>query len=242
MRQFSAVVTAASAPLRHDLSGRGQYDMGMKQTLIIGVVFIALGSLSGCNSVYYGTWEKLGFHKRDILVERVEDARDDQEEAKVVFADALEQFQSVVTFDGGDLEPLYKKLKSELADCESRAKAVRKRIASVEKVAGDLFVEWDTELEQYTSDDLRRRSQTQLNLTKGRYAKLITAMRRAEEKMEPVLAVFRDQVLFLKHNLNAKALASLEGVVVELDRDVTALIADMQRSIDEANAFIKSLE
>ncbi len=37
---------------------------------------------AGCKSTYYGAWESMGVHKRDILVERVEKARDDQEQAK----------------------------------------------------------------------------------------------------------------------------------------------------------------
>ena len=34
--------------------------------------------------------------------------------------------------------------------------------------------------------------------------------------MKPVLAAFHDQVLVLKHNLNARAIASLEGTAVTL--------------------------
>jgi hypothetical protein len=32
-------------------------------------------------------------------------------------------------------------------------------------------------------------------------------MLKAEQKIQPVLGAFRDQVLFLKHNLNANAIA-----------------------------------
>ncbi len=215
----------------------------MNTKRLTGVAIVAAGLLAcGCDSMYYGTWEKLGVHKRDILVDRVEDARDGQEQAKQTFADALEQFQSVVDYEGGNLQALYDRLKGDLADCEARAGNVTQRIDSVQAVAEALFAEWEQELDDYASDDLRRRSAEQLRQTKQSYGKLLAAMRRAEAKMEPVLTVFRDQVLFLKHNLNARALASLEGVVMELDKDVAALIAEMQTSIDEANAFIETLE
>ncbi len=209
----------------------------------LGLIIVALLLFTAaCSSAYYGAMEKFGVHKRDILVDRVEEARDEQEEAKEQFASALEQFTAVVGFQGGDLRDQYGKLKSELAQSEDRAKEVSDRIDSVEDVAEALFDEWEDELEQYSDATLKRKSEDQLRETRRTYRTMLSAMRRAESKMEPVLRVFRDQVLFMKHNLNARALASLEGVAAELDTDVAALIRDMQTSIDEANAFISRME
>lgn len=208
----------------------------------IAICFVSLYALTGCKSAYYGTWEKLGYEKRDILAERVEEASDDQKEAKKQFKDALAQFQSVVKVDGGELESKYKKLKGELEDSEDIAASVKKRIKSVESVAADLFAEWKKELDQYNDAGLRRSSEQQLAETRAQYSRLVTAMKSAGSKMEPVLKVFRDQVLFLKHNLNARAIASLRNTVVELETDVAALIRDMDKSIAEADAFIKGLE
>ncbi|MBI1336592.1 MAG: DUF2959 family protein [Phycisphaera sp.] len=207
-------------------------------------VFLVVAALfsGGCKSIYYGTMETFGYQKRDILVERVEDARDEQTAAKKQFASALEQFRSVVKYEGGELEAKYDKLRSELSASEDRAAAVRDRIKSVDKVATDLFGEWEKELAQYSSEDYRRRSEDQLRATKERYRELLTKMQNAESKMEPVLVIFRDQVLFLKHNLNARALASLSDVATDLDKQVATLVNDMQKSIDEANDFIKTLE
>lgn len=211
----------------------------MTRTFILGLFAL---TMIGCESTYYATWEKLGYEKRDILSERVEETRDDQEEASEQFADALEQFQSVVKVDGGELETKYKKLKADLEDSEDIAEDVRNRIASVEDVAADLFEEWEQELESYSDANLKRASAEQLRDTKQRYRKLLSAMQNAESKMEPVLSVFRDQVLFLKHNLNARAIASLQNTVVKLESDVAALIADMNKSIAEADEFIKSIQ
>jgi hypothetical protein len=66
-------------------------------------------------------------------------------------------------------------------------------------------------------------------------------MKRAEAKMPPVLARLKDQVLFLKHNLNAQAIGSLEGVSTELQGDVEDLLKELERSISEANEFIDGL-
>ena len=198
--------------------------------------------LFACESTYYKTMETMGYHKRDILVDRVQDARDAQEEAKDQFESALEQFSTVLNFQGGDLEKKYDQLKAEYEVSEERAQAVRLRIDEVEDVAEDLFVEWQEELDQYTSSSLRKSSARKLAETKREYARLIGAMKRAERKIDPVLNAFRDQVLYLKHNLNAQAIASLQSELVSIESDVARLIKEMDASIREANSFISSMQ
>jgi SMC interacting uncharacterized protein involved in chromosome segregation len=204
-------------------------------------LLVAAALLVGCQSAYYGAMEKFGYEKRDILVNRVDDAREAQQEAKKQFESALAQFIAVTNFSGGELEQQYNKLKGEFDDSESRANTVRKRIADVERVAQDLFREWEKELTQYTNPELRRSSQGQLDTTRARYRELIGAMKRAEKKLDPVLAAFRDRVLFLKHNLNARAIASLKAERAKMQADITTLVADMNRSIAEADRFIKDM-
>jgi len=197
--------------------------------------------LVACSTAYYGTMEKLGYPKRELLVNRVETARDAQQDAKEEFKSALEKFRTVVNFDGGALEEKYAELKSAYDRSSARAEAVSDRIESVEDVAEYLFEEWESELDQYTNADLRRSSARKLEQTKRQYTRLIGAMKRAEKKMDPVLAAFKDQVLYLKHNLNAKAIASLQTELVSVQSDVDALIREMNASIREANTFISAM-
>ena len=178
---------------------------------IVAAVFI-LTVLGACSSAYYKTMEGLGIEKRDILVNRVEDARDAQDSASEQFASALDQFRSTVNFDGGDLEKTYDRLNSEYESSVEVAAAVRERIESVEDVAEDLFTEWEKELDQYSRADLRRNSASLLNDTRKRYKQLMTTMHRAERSMEPVLVAFQDQVLVLKHNLNARAIGDVYDI------------------------------
>lgn len=198
--------------------------------------------LAGCQSAYYATMEKFGVHKREILKERVEKARDAEEEAKEQFASALERFRSVVRFEGGTLEEKYEELNRELEVSEEQAALVRNRIDSVEDVAGALFDEWEDELDQYTNASLRKASKRTLETTRIHYARLMAAMKRAEAKIEPVLRPLRDQVLFLKHNLNARAIAALETELTSVETEVASLIREMEAAIVEADSFIRTLE
>jgi hypothetical protein len=198
--------------------------------------------LAGCQSAYYGAMEKAGYAKRDILVSRVEKAQEAQADAKEQFADALQSFLAVTRVDGGELRKKYDELNTQLQRSETRAKAVHDRIAAIDAVATALFEEWGNELGLYTNPELRTQSQQQLAATRIRYADLMSAMRRAAARMEPVLVTFRDQVLFLKHNLNAQSLRALDATSRSLQGDISTLIAEMEKSMREADTFIRELK
>jgi Protein of unknown function (DUF2959) len=210
---------------------------------LLGLLVASTVLLGGCQSgAYYSVMEKMGKPKREILVERVAETREAQEAAKTQFRSALEQFIAVSKVDLGDLQVKYDRLASELKDSEAKAKAVHDRIAALDSVATALFSEWKKELGQYTSESLRSQSEEQYRDTFDRYQKLTAGMQKATKRMDPVLATFRDQVLFLKHNLNARAVAGLSGTAKELERDIGKLVAEMERSIGEADAFIRTMQ
>ena len=214
----------------------------MHMNIRLSILSVFILSLIGCSAMYYGTMEKLGVHKRDIMVDRVKAARDTQNETKQQFLTAMERFKNVVNFQGGDLEKEYDKLKGTLKKSESQAAAVRDRIRAVEDVSDALFSEWRSEIKQYSSDMLRKSSQQKYNVTKKKYAELIEAMKRAEAKLEPVLVPMRDQVLYMKHNLNAKAIAGLKDEMLSVQANVDELVRDMESAVAQADAFIASLQ
>jgi len=205
--------------------------------------FIVLTAVaaSSCDSWYYKTMKKFGMEKRDILVKRVKDARESQEEAKAEFKTALERFKSVIDVDGGALEDKYEKLNKELNRSEDRAKNVRDRIDSVRSVSDDLFKEWDGELKQYSDRSLRAESERELRATRQRCEALIRSMERAQKRIEPVLKPLRDRVLFLKHNLNAQAIGALNAELLTVRTNVDALVAELEAAISEADQFVASM-
>ena len=209
---------------------------------LIGLVVIAALMLPGCSSVEYAVKEKFGIHKRDILVARVGEAREAQGEARQEFKSALEQFIALTGTGGGALQEKYDKLSAAYERSEKRAAAVRGRIDEVETVARALFTEWKSELAQYSDPGLRSISEQELMRTRQRYEDLIVVMKQAAARMDPVLVKFKDQVLFLKHNLNAQVVARLGNVNMQLQGDITRLIADMERSIREADDVLREMK
>ena len=210
----------------------------MRKPLI--VAFVCL--LTACQTAYYAAWEKVGVEKRDILVDRVEEAKDAQEDAQEQFTSALDQFSQLISFDGGELQEVYESLNDQYEASNDSAERVSARIDSVESVANALFDEWQNELGQYSNETLRRESERKLKETQRRYDNLLRSMRRAESKMAPVLSALKDNVLYLKHNLNANAIGALQGEFGNIKRDINQLVNEMNAAIKQSNDFIASLK
>jgi len=210
----------------------------MKKFLFILLVMLGL---TACQQAYYNTMEKFGVYKRDILVDRVEQARDSQIDTKEQFQSALERFRELTQFDGGDLGEIYDRLNKEYDKSEAQADEVHQRIEAVREVAEDLFDEWEDELDEYTNDNFRQVQARELSQSQQRYQQLMASMERAEARIPPVLSAFKDQVLYLKHSLNAQAIASLKTELIGVQTDISQLIIAMEQAIAESDAFIDSL-
>ncbi|MFA0408708.1 DUF2959 domain-containing protein [Vibrio splendidus] len=205
------------------------------------VIVLSIFTLTGCQSAYYSAMEQVGYHKRDIMVDRVEDAKESQQDAQEEFTSALEALSSLTNFSGGDLEDMYNKINDKYQDSEKAAQNVSDRIAAIEDVSDALFEEWQGELDLYTSDSLRRSSEKKLRETQSSYKTMLSAMKRAEKKMDPVLNTLRDNTLYLKHNLNASAVGSLQGEFMSLEKDIAYAIEQMNAAIAESDKFLAQL-
>ncbi len=214
-------------------------DIFMYKHLIAVILVI---TLVGCQSMYFDAMENVGIHKRDILVDRVEDARDAQSEAQEQFKSALDELSSLININGGDIQQAYETLFEQYKSSKKAADDVSLRIGKIESVADALFREWQDEIEQYSSPRLKRSSQDQLLQTKASYTKLINSMRRAESKMPPVLTSLNDNVLYLKHNLNARAISAISIEFNELKKEIQLLVDEVNKSIIESNKFIAQMD
>ncbi|MGO2167121.1 DUF2959 domain-containing protein [Pseudoalteromonas sp.] len=212
-----------------------------KLALLSAPILVVTLSLSGCQSAYYSAMESVGVHKRDILVDRVEETKDSQEESQEEFQSALERLTTLIDFEGGELQDAYNQLNDDYESSLQAANDVTNNINKVEDVAEALFEEWADELEQYKSASLKRESSKKLSTTQRQFDQLLRSMRSAESKMEPVLSSLQDNVLYLKHNLNAQAVSAIKGEFTNLKRDIKVLMDDMNKSIADSNKFIEQM-
>ena len=214
----------------------------MKSLIKFLSVAAVVVSLSACQTAYYSAMESVGQHKRDIMLSRVEGAQEAQVDAQEQFKSSLEKLSTLISFDGGDLAEQYEITEEQYEASQAAADEVTKKIESIEKVSEALFEEWSNEIQEYTNQSLKRQSQSELSKTERQYNTLIKAMYKAKSKMDPVLSTLKDNTLYLKHNLNARAIGALQGEYNNLKRDITSLITDMNESISQSQKFIDLLQ
>lgn len=221
----------------------------MKLNLFMVTAVLFFLAQAGCASrvekavrdVKYSAYEAIGMEKRDLFKSQLSEVKQNQDESKGDITDALTQLKKVYGFDGGNLEREYNQLKSANESAKKSAGEVTESIRKLETVAGDLFVEWGKEITQITSADLRSKSQGKLQTTQKKYNTYIAQLKKSEAKIPPVLTKFNDQVLFLKHNLNAAAITGLKAEGTRIENDINKVIEEMNQSISQADELIKTL-
>ena len=204
-------------------------------------VMASLCLLGGCTRSYYKAMRTFGKEKRDILISRVKDSKKDQQAAKEQIKTTMESFQELTGFQGGSLEKSYKKLNGEYEKAADAAQKLHNRIDSIDQVSNDLFKEWQKEIDGMENKKLAAQSAFLLRQSRLNEAQYVKAMRQTEARMTPVITAFRDQVTFLKHNLNARAIGSLKGTSAKMSTDVDVLMVSLDSSMKQADSLINSL-
>ena len=213
----------------------------MKQLLLL-VLVLNLMACETTQNIKYSALEKVGIHKRDILVDRIKDTSKTQEETKAEFKSAYQELSELINVQDKGLEKKYNTLKKAVESSEEQTDELKDRIAKVDQVANALFKEWNQELDQYQNPKLRSISAANLNTTKQRYSVIYQKMQQSYDKVLPVLQVLQDNTLYLKHNLNARAVSGLSSEVRSVESKVSELIRQMEISIDESKRFINQME
>jgi len=200
--------------------------------------------LGACQTVQSALRTTLGSsssNTRALLVSRVQDARKTQVGAKAQFEATYDLFKQLTEYRTGELEDLYDGFRDEIDSCEDYLEEVGTRISGIENVSVQLFTKWGEELQEITDPALRELSQERLEETVSRYESLVDSLRSTQDKMTPIVTAFSDHVLFLKHDLNAQAIAALNDSVKRVEKDISSLFGVMQSSIKKADAFVASM-
>lgn len=198
--------------------------------------------LSSCSSIYYNTWEFLGQEKRDLLESKMESAQSSQEDASEQLKDSLEVIREKYSFKEGDLEDTYDDLSDDYDDFESRSKDLKKRIESAQEVADDLFEEWKDEAYALSNETYKENSLSKRRVTMKNFSETIASLNSVQTKMDRILKQYKDQVIYLKHNLNAKIIGKLQVELKSIMGDVSGLIKEIELSKSKTSNFISELK
>lgn len=209
---------------------------------LLTFVFTASVMIVGCQSAYYAAREKMAKQNRHLLRDQVENSRDDQEKASEAFTNALTRLKKMYGIAGGNPEEMYNRLSEGYENCRQRAEIIDERIDKIQRIASDLFAPWRQEIDRIQNPGFRSKCARKLKDIQSRFAILESSLITARRRMSPILANLKDYVLFLKHNLNAQAMGTLQGEAVSIETNVNRLIRDISQSIKEADAFLAVLE
>lgn len=212
----------------------------MRQILFVSILLFS--SVAGCRTAKYAALEKVGIEKRDIFKSNMKQTREAQEEVKESFQGALSELRAMYGSSGSKLEKTYDAVSAKYEDASGEAAELTKRVDALNTVARDLFKEWKGELKDFSSPELRDKSEKKLQATQKSYEALYKELMASEKQMNKVLSQYREQVTYLKHNLNAQALQTLSKEKTSIEGDMAKLVRDMNDSISQTEKFIKEFE
>jgi hypothetical protein len=211
------------------------------KNLVLFTLTLLISCASQVRDVKYKTYELVGIEKRDLFKKEINNVKDEQEDSKEAFSDALEKLQHFYSFDVGKIEKEYKKLKSSYEKSQDEAIDLSESITKLDTVAQDLFKEWKNEIGTMENASFKKDSSQKLKETRNKYASLHQKLKNSEKKMKPILSKLKDQVTYLKHNLNASAIAGLKTEGDRIETDMSKLIQEMKEASREADEFISTL-
>ncbi len=199
-------------------------------------------NLVSCSTIYYNTWEFFGQEKRDILESKMENVESSQESAGEQLQDSLEIIREKFNFKEGELEETYDDLSDDYDNFEKRSRDLDQRISSAQEVADDLFDEWKEEAYALDNRTYRKNSLSKRSKTMKSFNRALVSTKKVQKKMDTILKQYKDHVIYLKHNLNAKIIGNLEVEMKSIVRDVQSLIKEIEASKSKTSEFISTLK
>ena len=198
-------------------------------------------SLTSCSTLYYNTWELLGKEKRDVLKMNMEDVDDQQKDVEEKVSDTLALIRKNYNFKEGKLEATYDRMKEDYEDAKSLADDYSEQVQKTIDIADDLFDEWEDEAKELSNANYRTTSLKQLRQTKASFKRSEKSMRRVENSLNKLLKSYNDQVVYLKHSLNAKAVGNLKAELSEIKRNIEILSSRIEKSKQQNLEFLNRL-
>ena len=154
----------------------------------------------------------------------------------------LESYNSIVGGTAKNVQSEYKKLANDLKATDKKIQSASKGMDSLDKQANKLFVQWEKELAEYSSDSMKQKSTDRLEAAKKRYESLGQTLSEASKAFEPLMQNLNDQILFLGRDLSKEAIADLEDEAAELNRQAEDVINTVQGLLAKAEEADSELE
>ncbi len=202
---------------------------------------LVLASVPACSFVNNMIKGKTGPADVDDLVAAVENVQKELDVSKGTMLAAVQGLQAITAPDfQGDAVKAYEQLVDVVENSEDQAEDLRKSIEKMQAEAVPVFDQWTKDLEAYSNPEMRQRSQARLSAARERYDAVVAAVEPVLVEYEAINQSFRDHVLFLKHDMNPAALATIQDDVRRIAKDATSLDSRFNGGRAAATAYIES--
>jgi hypothetical protein len=161
--------------------------------------------------------------------------------AKLQLQKTMDAYNAVMAPEVKDRRDAYKQLQKEMANTDKRRADVSTRSTKMNAEADKLFKSWEESTARIQSPDLRKRSEDRLKKTQDRFAELRQTGQNASSQYESFMKTMQDQVVYLGHDLNPGAVASLKPDADKLNTRAQDLYAVIDKITTAANTNISKL-
>jgi chromosome segregation ATPase len=179
---------------------------------------------------------------QEDLVECVRSADEEAAEARTDFDTAFTLYQRVTTPQAAELDELADDFADTIESCRERFEDLAARRDKIDREAQALFQGWNEELARFSLDVLRAKSAAMLADTEKRTERVQKALERMQARMEPVVKKLEDYALFFHHNLNPRAIATLEDTYKDFDEEYRTLSSELGKARAEIAQFLANFE
>lgn len=212
----------------------------MPRTLRIVALALLLSFVGACRSTGKGSFLLFGGSgtPQENLVERVRGAQGEVSESREGFGAAFNLYQRLTAPQAVELDELSDDFADSIESCKARANDVAERVESVREEADALFKGWNEELARFSGEMLRKKSEAMMLDTQARAQRVLDALERVQARTQPVLLKLQDYALFFHHNLNARAIATLQDTYKDFDSEFRSLENEFGKAQAEITAFL----
>jgi cell division septum initiation protein DivIVA len=188
-----------------------------------------------------GALAQQGFRQTDRLMSRAENSARAIEDTKGELQRTLEAYNSM--FDGSAKNPrrAYQISLRGVERSEKRVGDIQKRLNEMQIEADKYFADWTTSLDAIINQDLRRRSEARRDETRAGYDNIHQAALKAVAEYETFIGNFRDQLMFLGHDLNPSSISSLKEDAGKLNGEAAQLFSEADGSLTVIRTLIDNI-
>ena len=177
----------------------------------------------------------------DDLVASVERVNSELDASKTKLLGAVQTLQKVTAPDfKGDAVEGHKELVRAIDDSEDQTDDLRKSVERMQAEAEPVFNQWTKDLEGYSNPEMRQRSQARLAAARERYDAVVAAVTPVLVECEAVNQTLGDHALFLKHDMNPAALATIQDDVKKVAKEAADLDGAFNAGKAATRAYVDS--